>query len=117
MGDAQLGLTEAVSTYESLGAITSFPSIAFLVVCGLVCVLAFRQRVQSAVHPIPPAIGAVGAIGFLPLMLYHLYRSSPTTFVSGAVLVVVVIAVELLYFERDVLEEEVEAFAPVEAVH
>jgi len=110
------GVTAVASAYGSLGAITSFASIAFIVVFGATCVLAFRQRDQSAVNPIPPAIGAIGSIAFLPMMLYHLYRSSPNTFVSVAVVAVAVVGVELLYFERDALEAEIERFQPIEAL-
>ncbi|MFB6160871.1 MAG: APC family permease [Haloferacaceae archaeon] len=105
-------VTAAFAVYGSLEAITSFASIAFIVVFGGMSYLALRNRDQEAVDPIPPAVGLLGAAGFLPLMLWHLYRQSPETFGMVWVLAVVVVGVELLYFERETLEEEV---VPVDA--
>ncbi len=102
-------VTAAFSAYGSLGAITSFASLSFIVVFGAMSYLAVRQRDEDAVNPVVPAVGAVGALGFFPLMFYHLYRSEPGTFYAVLVLAVLVFAVELLYFERDVIESEIES--------
>lgn len=55
-----------------------------------------------------PLIGAIGSISFFGLMLWHLYQAERSTFyavldIAGAILVV-----ELFYFERTAIEEEIE---------
>jgi amino acid transporter len=103
-------VTAAFSAVGSLGAITSFASLSFIVVFGAMSYLAFRQRDRDDVRALPPAVGAVGAAGFFPLMLYDLYTREPNTFYMVLVVGAVVVLVELLYFERDRLEREVERF-------
>jgi amino acid transporter len=102
-------ITAAFAAVGSLGAITSFASLSFIVVFGLMSVLAFRQRDEDAVNPVPPAIGAVGAGAFLPLMAWNLSQREPTTFQLVVVLSVAILVVELLYFERETVEEGVVA--------
>jgi hypothetical protein len=43
-------------------------------------------------------------------MFSHLYRKEPSTFAVVVALAVGVTVAELLYFERDLLREEIEAF-------
>ncbi|WP_276276796.1 APC family permease [Haloarcula regularis] len=100
-------VTAAFAASGSLGAITSFASLAFIVVFGGASYLAFRERGRDAVHPVPPALGVVGTSAFFPLLLYHLYRAEPQTLTAVVGIGVAVVAVELLYFERDVIESEV----------
>jgi amino acid transporter len=99
-------LTAAFSVAGSLGGITSFASLAFIVVFGAMSYLAFRQRDHERVNPILPAIGALGSAAFFPLMFYHLYSVERGTFWAVVLLAVAVVAVELIYFEHDVIEEE-----------
>ena len=104
-----LGATTALfSAVGSLGAITSFASLSFIVVFGAMSYLAFRQCDHDDVRAGPPALGAVGAAAFFPLMLYDLYTREPGTFYTVLVVAVVVVAVELVYFERGYLDREVE---------
>jgi amino acid transporter len=103
-------VTAAFSAAGSLGAITSFASLSFIVVFGAMSYLAFRQRDRDDVRAVPPAVGFLGAAGFFPLMLYDLHDREPNTFYMVLVVAAVVVAVELLYFERDRLEREVERF-------
>ena len=102
------GVTALFSAIGSLGAITSFASLSFIVVFGAMSYLAFRQRGHDDVGAVPPAIGALGAAAFFPLMLYNLYTRDPGTFYTVLAVAAAVLAVELLYFERDYLEREVE---------
>ncbi|MFB6072293.1 MAG: APC family permease [Halobacterium sp.] len=102
-------VTAAFSAYGSLGAITSFASLSFIIVFGAMSYLAFTQR-DDGVHPVPPAVGAVGALGFAPLMLRNLYRRKPGTFGMVVVLAVFVVGVELLYFEREEIQQELTDF-------
>jgi amino acid transporter len=105
-------ITAAFTWFGSLGAITSFASLAFILVFGLISYLAFRQRDQEAVNPVVPAFGAAGSLLFFPLMLYNLYSREPNTFYMVLGIAALVVAVELLYFERELIEEEVEVFEP-----
>jgi amino acid transporter len=106
-----LGAITAVFTwYGSLGAITSFASLSFILVFGSMSYLAFRQRDHDEVNAVIPAVGAVGALAFFPLMLYNLYTREPNTFYMVLGIAAVVLAVELLYFERELLEEEISEF-------
>ncbi len=100
-------ITAAFAWFGGLGAITSFASLAFIVVFGMISYLAYRQRDHKEVNAGIPAIGAAGAICFLPLMLYHLYTREPSTFFMVVGLTTFVLSVELLYFERDIIEEEI----------
>ncbi|MBX0321902.1 APC family permease [Halomicroarcula sp. F13] len=101
------GVTAAFSAVGSLGAITSFASLSFILVFGGMSYIAFRQR-EDTVSTVLPAVGTLGATAFFPLMLYNLYNREPNTFYTVLVVAVVVFAVELLYFERSYLEREVE---------
>ncbi|WP_435346693.1 APC family permease [Haloarchaeobius sp. HRN-SO-5] len=103
-----IGLVTGVFTvYGSLSAITSFASLAFIVVFGGMSLLAFGQRDADEIRAVPPAVGAVGAALFFVLLFYHLYAAERGTFYAVVLIAVAVFVVELLYFERDVIEEEV----------
>ena len=103
-------ITAALTWYGSLGAITSFASLSFILVFGSMSYLAFRQREHDEVTAVIPAVGAAGALAFFPLMLYNLYTREPNTFYMVLGIAVVVFGVEVLYFERDLLEEEITEF-------
>jgi hypothetical protein len=45
-------------------------------------------------------------------MLYHLYTAERNTFFAVVLIAVAVTTVELLYFERDVIEEEIDLVTP-----
>jgi len=106
------GVTAAFTAFGTLSSITAFASLSFIVVFGAVTGLALRERDRDAVNAVLPAVGAVGTALFAALMLYHLYTAERGTFYGVAVISVVVLTVELLYFERDAIEEEI---ASVEA--
>ncbi|WP_435195820.1 APC family permease [Natronomonas sp. EA1] len=95
----------AFSAYGSLEAITSFGSLAFMVVFGAMSWLAFRERDSGDVNPVIPAIGVLGTATFFPLLVYHLYTASRNVFWVVLLIAVVVIAAELLYFEREELTD------------
>ncbi|MFC6951581.1 APC family permease [Halorubellus litoreus] len=101
-------VTATLAAWGSLDAITSFASLAFILVFGGTSALAFSRRDHDDVHPVPPAVGAVGALAFFPLMFAHLYVAERETFWLVLVIAAVVVGAELLYFERDALESEAE---------
>ncbi|MFB6216881.1 MAG: ATP cone domain-containing protein, partial [Candidatus Aenigmatarchaeota archaeon] len=102
------GITAVFTWFGSLSSVTSFASIAFIVVFGAMSYIAFTQRNRKNVSSTIPLIGTLGSIGFLPLMFWHLYQSEPGTFFTVLLLSAGIIAVETLYFEREVLVEEIE---------
>ncbi|MCG1002219.1 MULTISPECIES: APC family permease [Halobacterium] len=105
-------VTAAFASYGSLGAITSFASLSFIVVFGAMSLLAFRNRdaADADINPVLPAVGTVGALGFAPLMVNNLYNREPGTFWMVVVLAVLTVAVELLYFERDTIQHQLGEF-------
>ncbi|MFC5368936.1 hypothetical protein [Salinirubrum litoreum] len=105
-------ITAAFTWYGSLGAITSFASLAFILVFGAMSYLAWRQRVTDEVNAAVPAVGTLGALVFFSLMLYNLYVRERYTFYMVLGIATVVFAVELLYFERERIEQEVTQFDP-----
>ena len=105
-------VTAAFAAIGSLGGITSFASVAFIVVFGAMSYLALRERDRDRIDPLPPAVGLIGTAGFLPLLFWHLYTNQRHTFYVVVSLSVVVVGVELLYFEREAIEEEVESVGP-----
>jgi amino acid transporter len=98
-------VTAVLAAVGTLEAITNFASIAFVVVFASMNALALSRRDREGLSPLPPLVGLVGAAGFAPLILYRLYRTDPRTFYAAVALAAVVVAVELLYFERDVVVE------------
>ncbi|UPV99194.1 APC family permease [Halorussus gelatinilyticus] len=95
-------LTAAFTLFGSLEGITSFASLTFIVVFGGMSYLAFRQRDRPEVRAVVPAVGMVGTGLFLPLMVWHLYTAERRVFYSVGVIAVLVLAVELVYFETDI---------------
>ncbi|MFB6094076.1 MAG: APC family permease [Halanaeroarchaeum sp.] len=95
-------LTIVFTAFGSLTAITEFASLSFLVVFGIVNLLALSRR-GDLWTPIP-LVGLAGTAAFLPLFVWHLYSSQFAVFVLVVAIAVVVLAVEGLYFERERLE-------------
>jgi putative cofactor-binding repeat protein len=99
-------LSAAFGVYGSLSSITSFVSLVFIAVFGGMSYLAFKQRHEfDDLVAVVPAVGAVGSAVFFPLLLYNLYLNSPSVFSLVILIAVVVVGVELLYFEREPVEE------------
>ena len=95
----------ALTAYGSLNGITSFGSLAFMIVFGAMSYLAFRHRDEGDITGVVPAIGALGTIVFFPILLWHLYTDEPGVFSAVVLLSVAVIAVELVCFKRDSIED------------
>ena len=101
-------LSAAFAVYGSLSSITSFASLAFIAVFGGMSYMAFRERhrIDGLITPIP-VLGFLGPLLFFPLLLYNLWINSPGVFYTVIAICVVVLAAELLYFEREPVEEAV----------
>ncbi len=100
------GITAALAALGSLAAITSFASLTFILIFGGVSLLAVFQRDRDEVAVVPPVVGTVGSFLFAALLGYHLFRAERGTFVAVLVLATAVLAVEVLYFERDLIASE-----------
>jgi len=105
-------VTAVFSAVGSLDGVTSFASVAFIVVFGSMSSLALRERDRDRVNPLPPTVGVVGTAAFLPLLFWYLYTAKRPVFYTVVAISVAVVAVELLYFEREAIEEEVERVGP-----
>jgi hypothetical protein len=53
-------------------------------------------------------VDALGTFAFAPIMFWNLYTREPGPFWMVLVIAALVLDVELLYFERETLEEEIE---------
>jgi len=112
MSDGRLGFWGAVSI--GLGGMIGGGVFSVLgvvaVVAGTASWLAFTQRDHEAVNPVVPAVGVVGVLTFAPLLLARLYTEQQAVFWSVLALSTAVVAAELLYFERERIADEAEAF-------
>ncbi len=103
-------LSVAFTVLGSLDGISSFASLAFIVIFGGVSYLAFRNRSEDeAKTGVVPAIGMLGAAATVGALLWHLYTSQRSVFWTVVVIAVVVLTAELLYFERKPIKEELSA--------
>ncbi|WP_439025530.1 APC family permease [Haloarchaeobius sp. DT45] len=99
-------IAAAFAAYGSLNAITSFGSLAFVVVFGTMCALALRERDHEEMNPVPPAVGLLGCLAAFPLILYHLWVAERGTFFTVVALAAAVVSLEVLYFKRETLVSE-----------
>ncbi|WP_144927725.1 APC family permease [Halorubrum salsamenti] len=103
-----LGLITATFTaYGSLQGITSFASLAFITVFGSMSLLAFRNR-EGLRTGVLPAVGVLGAVLFFPSLVYHLAVMEPAVFGVVLVVTVVLIGLEVLYFERETIRSGID---------
>ena len=100
-------LSAAFAVYGSLRSISSFASLAFIVVFGGMSYLAYANRDElDIVGPIP-LLGVVVAAVYAPLLLYDLYLSDPVTLGLVVLIAVFVVGSELVYFEGEPLAQKI----------
>jgi len=99
------GLTVAFTALGTLAEITTFASIAFAVVFGVVNYVCLRDRDVDRRRWIP-AVGLVGTASFVPLIIWHYLRTDPTVLLYVGGIVAALLALELLYFERRIAGED-----------
>jgi amino acid transporter len=100
-------ITAAFTAYGSLQGITSFASLTFISVFGSMSFLAFRHRAGLRTGVLP-AIGVLGAVLFFPSLVYHLEVMEPEVFGGVLVVTVVVLGLEVLYFERETIRSGID---------
>lgn len=98
------GLTVLLSTFGSLDAISSFASLAFVTIFGLISYLAFHYRTDSRLSAVGPALGTVGAVSTVCALCWYLLTQEFGTFVVVLSLAASVVLLELVYFERHPIE-------------
>ncbi len=100
-------LTAAFTVVGSLNGISSFASLAFITIFGAASYLALKNRNSGDVKTtIVPAIGTIGAIATVVALIWHLYTAENPVFWTVAIITVVVVVAEVLYFERKSIENE-----------
>lgn len=103
-----IGFLTAVFTFlGSLEAITTFASLSFILVFGVVNYVALKDsdlESRTYIH----LFGLAGTIVVFVLEIYHLFvrQFQLLVFISG--LYAVLFLLEFLYFEREQIEEEIE---------
>ncbi len=98
----------AFAAYGSLDGITSFGSLAFMVVFGAMSYLAFRERDREEVSAVWPAAGVAGTALLFVLLLWRLWSAERGTFYVIVGVAAVALIVELLYFERETIAQGVQ---------
>jgi hypothetical protein len=69
--------------------------------------LAFRHR-EGFCTGILPVIGVMGAVLFFPSLVYHLAVMEPAVFSVVLVVTVVLLGLEVLYFERETIRSGID---------
>jgi amino acid transporter len=105
------GFAAVFTAVGSLDAITSFGSLAFMLVFGAMSYLAFTERDREEITALWPALGVAGCASFAVLLLYHLWTGERGTFFVVLGVAAAVLATELLYFKRETISEGVVEFA------
>ena len=100
-------LTASLSVLGSLDAISSFASLSFIVIFGLMSFLAYTKRSGTVRSTIVPAVGTGGAIATVIALVWYLVTIEPGTFIVVVLLTLLVVVVELFYFERIPIEQEI----------
>ncbi|MFB6284847.1 MAG: APC family permease [Halobacteria archaeon] len=104
-----IGLAAAAfSMAGSLGSVTQFSSVTFVILCGGLSLLAFRNHSKINANRIITGGGFVGAVVVAVSLFYHLFQTKIHTFWLLICLLVAVFILEVLYFEHDWMIEEVE---------
>lgn len=101
------GLTAVFTGLGTLEQITTFASVAFLIVFGIVNWICFRDPEVDANNLIP-LLGFIGTAVSIPLMIWHFYRTKPGMLVYIGVIFAVLLVLEFLYIEREQIEEDLE---------
>ena len=98
-------LTALFTFFGTLQAITTFASISFILIFGVVNLLAFKER-DSWLQAAVAGFGIIGTTSALCLLLWHLYTEQTVMLAFIAAVFIIVILLELFYFERDLLIEK-----------
>lgn len=102
-----VGALTAIFTFVgTLEEITTFASVAFITVFGIVNTICIAE-IESVKKSIP-IFGAAGSFVALLLLIWHLYTTKIHVLIFVTGLFAALFLVELLYFEREELEEEAE---------
>ena len=101
------GLTALFTFFGSLEEVTTFASVAFISVFGVVNFICLRDR-DSREHGSIPGIGLFGSLAALALLLIHLYQVNHHMLYYLTGIFSLIFAAEFFYFEREQIEKEAE---------
>lgn len=101
------GLTAVFTVLGSLEQITTFASVAFVLIFGLVNFLCWHDDQIEAT--IVPLAGFLLTAALIPLVIYHYYHRQPGLLLWIGGIFVALLALEFLFIEREEIAEEVDA--------
>lgn len=103
-----IGASTALFTLlGSLEEITTFASLAFILIFGVVNYVCLKDRDLEKISLIP-LLGLLGSLTVLILQIWYLYTSNIHLLVFVTLIFIFVFFLEFLYFEREEIEEEAE---------
>jgi len=102
------GLTAVFAALGTLEQITEFGSVVFLVADALANYAGLKLHGDAGLNPWIPGAGFVGTLAAIPLVLHHLYVTEFGVLVSIVGIFAAVVALELLWMEREPLGRVVE---------
>lgn len=100
-------LTALFTFLGTLEEITTFASVAFILVFGVVNVLCLKEK-QGSWAAAVPAVGVAGTGSALVFLLWHLVTRRPEMLVFIAIIFALVTGMEFLYMEREPVVETIE---------
>ncbi len=98
-------ITAFFAAIGELEEITSFASLAFAVVFGAVNFVCLKFEGLEKKRLVP-LLGLTGTSIFIPLILWFYYQKYPSRLIFIGVVFLALILLEMFYFEREIIEEE-----------
>ncbi|MDY6776450.1 MAG: APC family permease [Halobacteria archaeon] len=101
-----VGSLSALFTFiGTLEEITTFASVVFIGLFGVVNTIVVAKIDLSGAMKLIPAFGVLGAFSALVLLIWHLYTTKIHMLIFVAGIFSTIIVIELLYFEREEIED------------
>ncbi|MFB6144167.1 MAG: APC family permease [Candidatus Nanohaloarchaea archaeon] len=101
------GLTALFTFLGTLEGITTFASVAFIMIFGTVNYVCLREQEVEKRSWIP-LLGLLGTASVFLMEIWHLFSKEPQMLAFIVVIFGVLFLLEFLYFEREEIEQEVE---------
>lgn len=100
------GLTAVFTFLGDLEGITTFASVSFILIFGVVNTLCFKEKKGLWIE-IMSIIGIIGIVGALIFLLWHLFTTRLEMLLFIIIIFGIIILMEFLYFERDIVTENI----------
>jgi amino acid transporter len=101
------GLTAIFTALGSLEEVTTFASVAFICIFGVVNLICLKDT-EAREHGGIPALGLIGSITALALLFIHLYQTNQHMLYYIGGIFALIFTAEFFYFERGEIEKEAE---------